>query len=138
MKFLIPVVVLALLSAAAVAAQCRPGDEPGRVYKVIDQDVSSQVRGGPQAASEDAPSPKAVTLRSALFSFGNRRYSLLLRSPNSQVNLSDGQSVCLHVENGEAKIVTQQGLILPGVARIVPAITGTKKPGVSARPVPNK
>jgi len=128
---------LILVSVAAVVAQCHPGDESGRVYKVIDEDVSSQVRGGPQAASEDGPKPTTVTMRTATFSFGKKRYSLRLSSLQN-VNLSAGQGICLRNENGEARIMTQQGLLLPGVAHLVPAIPGNKKPGVSARPVQSK
>ena len=130
-----------VLSSAGMAAQCQPGDESGRVYKVAEQDVSSEVRGGPQQASPDEPSApkgKGLTLRTGIFIFGNKRYSLVLPSDGRDWNLSAGQSICLREEDGVVHIVTASGRVLPGVPRPLPTVPANKKPGVSARPDQNK
>jgi hypothetical protein len=139
MKWLHRLIALIVLSSAGMAAQCQPGDESGRIYKVADQEVSSQASGGPQLPSNAAPNSTVLSLRTAIFFFGNKRYSLFVRSSDSrEVNLSAGQTVCLRKEGGVTHIVTEQGRVLPGVPRPLPTLPANKKPGVSARPDQDK
>jgi len=137
MKRLRRMLVAMAIPSFGMAAACKPGDEAGTVYKVIEQDVSSAITAGPQAASpEGSPiaSPRAVTMKTVIFVFGHKRYSLLLRSDSQQMNFSSGQSVCLRKERDVPHIVTEQGTVLPGIPKMLPAVPGNKKPGVSARP----
>lgn len=129
--------VLLMLSCYGPAEACKSSDQTGKVFKVIEQDVSSEVRGGPQQAFSDessAPKGKTQTLRTGLFIFGNKRYSLLLPSDARDTDLSPGQSVCLREEDGAVHIVTASGRVLHGIPRPLPTLPANKKPGVSARP----
>ena len=129
MKSLRPMVAMIVFPLAMTAA-CKPGEESGKVYKVLEQDASSQASGGPQEASQDssgAPNATSHKMRTAIFSFGNKRYSLLLPSSDSHLlNLSAGQIICLRKEDGAPRIVTEEGVLLPGVAQAVPRIPATK------------
>jgi hypothetical protein len=132
--------MLALLLAGSVqmTAECKPGDQAGSVFKVVDRDGFSKLSSGPEPAprNETGVRSNSATLpvRTAILLFGQKRYSLLLEPSDSEPKLSAGQSVCLHNQNGEARIMTRERIVLPGIAKPVPTIPANKRPDASARP----
>jgi|SRR5581483_2597207 len=142
MKSVLLTLVALGIASAQLAAVCKASDQPGRVVKVIEQDVASKPTAGPQAplpeGSESSGSFRAGSVRTAIFSFGKKRYSLLMFAADREPRLMPGEPVCLREEHGEARIATEQGIILPGIAKLVPAIPmiciGRRSPAVPATP----
>ncbi|HXZ78816.1 MAG TPA: hypothetical protein VEG30_02730 [Terriglobales bacterium] len=119
-------IVLTIFSARLSGA-CGPGDQTGKVIKIIDEDLSSQGAGAtsrPQPPGQSAKPNPATLSRSIIFAIGNQRYGLRIPpgSPSQSLNLSSGEEICIRTEETKMHVLTKDGEPIPGTARPIPSL----------------
>ncbi|HMK28047.1 MAG TPA: hypothetical protein VK473_00075 [Terriglobales bacterium] len=118
--------ILAVFSAQLFGA-CRPGQQTGKIIKVIDEDLSAQSAGTasrPMPPGQSAKPNPATVSRSIIFAIGNQRYGLRMApgSASQALEFSPGEELCVRTEETKIQVLTKDGEPIPGVSRPIPAL----------------